>query len=357
MGAKLLALRRWIRRVGLFTLATTLLVVGGVMLVVGTRLNVAAWNTAGIAVFSTGLTVTVGTLSGREAVLQQYAKDANLRRKTDTYGPLHAELRALRKVLDRARAGDAPYPRQIAVDPIVADPFREVNDRDNSALRVWASFSNTYHAGEFSTHARALFDQEQESARQYNAAMNAAVEATTALLKPHIATAIEDLVNSPAYRKARAIQEQLHQAVSTQLSTSLPPDRSFIAWLVTELSRPENSAHSLADGWAKGWSNYWLTSVAEMPTVGWLLARQPHRAAESVEGGFRSGLSACNPPPSNWIESIMQKTGTDLEATATAAQVRKALNVFHLDVQKGECMIEGGLQTIRDRYEGGEPLV
>ena len=65
-------------------------------------------------VLGSGLTVVVGTLTGREAVHQQYAKEANLRRKTDSYGPLHEEFKALRETLDQMRAGDTPYPRRIA---------------------------------------------------------------------------------------------------------------------------------------------------------------------------------------------------------------------------------------------------
>src|SRR5260370_12387009 len=70
-------------------------------------------------IFGTGLSVFLATLTNR----QQLAKEANLRRKTEIYGPLHAELQNLRERLNETRAGTKPYLHQIAVPGVT--PLRQ----------------------------------------------------------------------------------------------------------------------------------------------------------------------------------------------------------------------------------------
>jgi len=110
--------------------ATILLIVEVGLLVVGARAHDDTLKTIGGAVLGSGLAVIVGTLTGREAIHQQYAKEANLRRKTDSYGPLHEEFKALRETLDQARSGDAPYPRRIATAaPVTEMPLFGLSER------------------------------------------------------------------------------------------------------------------------------------------------------------------------------------------------------------------------------------
>ena len=111
-------LYQWLRLNSLSVVAMILLIAGCIMFVVGARTHDDTWKTVGGIVLGSVLTVVVGALTGREAVHQQYAKEANLRRKTDSYGPLHEEMKALREALDAAQAGRTPYPRRIAVDPL-----------------------------------------------------------------------------------------------------------------------------------------------------------------------------------------------------------------------------------------------
>ena len=59
-------------------------------------------------VFGTGLTVLLSQLTNR----QQAAKDSDLRRKTDFYGPLQAELQNLRERLEDTQNRAKPYLQQ-----------------------------------------------------------------------------------------------------------------------------------------------------------------------------------------------------------------------------------------------------
>src|SRR5437660_5765788 len=73
-------------RLGIFALILFILGLVGLVVPVETLRGI------GGILFGTGLTVVISTWSNRE----QSAKDANLRRKTEIYGPLHAELQNLR---------------------------------------------------------------------------------------------------------------------------------------------------------------------------------------------------------------------------------------------------------------------
>jgi len=185
-------LYQWSRLNSLAVVATILLIAGGILLVVGARAHDDTWKTVGGIVLGSGLTVVVGALSGREAVHQQYAKEANLRRK---------EMKALREALDTAHAGRAPYPRRVAVDltaPLPLMNIMDTLDRGGPVLRAWSDFKGNYHADDFSPAAHAILDRAQEAARRYNVAVDAAVNATVATLKPHIEAAIKGIVASSA---------------------------------------------------------------------------------------------------------------------------------------------------------------
>ncbi len=349
-------LYRWPRLNSLSVVATLLLIAGGIMFVVGARAHDDTWKTVGGIVLGSGLTVVVGTLTGREAVHQQYAKEANLRRKTDSYGPLHEEMKALRAVLDAAHAGHAPYPRRIAVDLAATQPFIGMPDRDGPCLRAWSDFKGNYHADDFSPSARAILDRAQETARRYNAAVDAAVNATVVALKPHIDVAIEGIVASSTYQHAR---EGLVRRRAEPLTAGVfyPPDRSWVAWLADNLLHPGESIDSLVDTLARSWATFWPTPAAEMPTVGWLLAGHPDRATSSVEAIFRTPLSASDPPPPGWVAGIIAAVVADVSTIAAFQDARAVFDRLHADVQEGERALERGLQIIRDRYEGGAPLV
>jgi len=349
-------LSQWSRLNSLAVVATILLIAGGILLVVGARAHDDTCKTVGGIVLGSGLTVVVGTLTGREAVHQQYAKEANLRRKTDSYGPLHEEFKALRETLDQMRAGDTPYPRRIATAALVTEmPLFGLPERDGPTLRTWSAFEGNYHADDFSAVARATFHRAQEAARDYNAAMDNAVQATVDVLGPRIETAINEVVVSPEYRRAH--DEIVKQQAQPQAAGVFPPDRSWVAWLAGDLLRPGESSNAIAATMATSWATTWLTPVAEMPTAGWLLAGRSDLATTAVEATFRHPTVTSGPPPPGWVARIITQAATDMAADAAFERARAAFRRLHTDVLEGERALERGLCIIRDRYEGGELLV
>ncbi len=92
-------------RLGIFALA---MVMGGFVCLL---IPVGPVQGIGGIIFGTGLTVTISLWSNR----QQAAKDTNLRRKTEFYGPLQAEMQTLRERLEETQKGIQPYLQQIVL--------------------------------------------------------------------------------------------------------------------------------------------------------------------------------------------------------------------------------------------------
>src|SRR5713101_4647828 len=173
-------------RLGIFALA--LVAVGiAFFLVPGGQLQ----GVGGI-VFGTGLTVFLGRLTNR----QQLAKEANLRRKTEVYGPLHIELRTLRERLEEARAGTKPYLQQIDVPGQVSLNQLEEAPR----LHRWSEFKADSRYLEFSNASRQMLDQTLKLAMEYNASVEEALKDFEAILATDIQTAITRVVHNPDFQ-------------------------------------------------------------------------------------------------------------------------------------------------------------
>src|SRR5215813_906442 len=84
-----------------------LIALGGVIFVVGYVLPSPLCQALGAITFGAGLSATIGALAGRQAIHFQNWKEANLKRKEDTYGPLYAELKAVHTALAEAKNGKA----------------------------------------------------------------------------------------------------------------------------------------------------------------------------------------------------------------------------------------------------------
>jgi hypothetical protein len=92
------------------------------------------------------LTVLITTVTAKEAVRQQNAKEANLRRKSEVYGPLHAELKSTRERHEAALVGDASYPLHIDTGQEPTSPV-SILPRGYEAplLGLWPVFKTDHH--------------------------------------------------------------------------------------------------------------------------------------------------------------------------------------------------------------------
>src|SRR5437868_11145170 len=88
------------RRYNSLYLAAFFFIAAGLILFLLPMLKDAIWLQAlAGALLGTGLTIIVTTLTANRSIQEQYKKEANLQRKLNVYGPLHAELKTLRESL------------------------------------------------------------------------------------------------------------------------------------------------------------------------------------------------------------------------------------------------------------------
>src|SRR5713101_1655065 len=186
-------------RLGIFALI--LFILGLVFLVI----PVDTLRGVGGILFGTGLTVVISTWNNRE----QSAKDANLRRKTDIYGPLHAELQNLRDRLLESSADDLkriefrdylrgivkPCLQHIDVPEQTTTQFLEEIPR----LHCWPEYKTDYRSLDFSESSRQILNQVYQFAMIYNTAVDAALGVFELILAPHIKEAIARVQQSGEY--------------------------------------------------------------------------------------------------------------------------------------------------------------
>src|SRR5437762_12373068 len=130
--SKLLLLLQIFLRDRLGVLALAMVVSGFVCLLI----PVGTVQGVGGIIFGTGLTVSISLWSNR----QQAAKDTHLRRKTDFYGPLQAEMQNLRERLEETQNGAKPYLQQIVLPGQTPIQQFEAAPR----LSLWSEFKADY---------------------------------------------------------------------------------------------------------------------------------------------------------------------------------------------------------------------
>lgn len=301
----------------------------------------------GIA-FGAGLTVLSSTISSRITVREQYAKEANLKRKDDYYGPLHADLKALRERLEIARSGESSYPLWITGTGQKEPTGRHMID-DALTLAKWVEFRTDYRTDNFTLNACRVLDGVIEQATTYNAVIDAARAPTIGILEPVIAKAVELVARSTEFR-----EWQQRRAEQIKASRNDPDDEAkWFGSLVNGLSPDLDPSvpQRLASAWVDGWSLY------RPETLGWLLAGHANRAALCLDGSLYTPGSRPAAPPVNWRQSVFESALLSLNGDQSYEQTRHAAHGLFDAVLTAERLLNDGLLYIRDRYEGGRPIV
>ncbi len=330
--------RRWLSltrdRLGIFAL--TLFVLGLILLLI----PIGALQGVGGIVFGTGLTVLISTWSTR----QQLAKDANLRRKTEVYGPLHAELQTLRERLEEAQAGSEPYLQWI--DVLGMQPPRALHllNEEPPTLHRWPEFKADYRSLDFSEPTRQLLNTVLRLAMDYNTAVKAAREAAITLLAPFIKTAITRVADSTDFQ-----QWQKERKLPVGSEPPTPHD-----WFVRiELSLPTPDTERV---WAAMWLESGATGNYQPVTLGWILAGNREQVVQSMDTICRTPSSLSYPPPPlDWLQAILDEVWSTLENHPTRLNARKLHEELFQQVFQAEAKLLEKLRYIQDIYEGGPP--
>lgn len=333
-------LRRWGRSLKRFFDA--FLVVGGVLLVAGVLLYALAtiprvsWlHDAGTALLVAGLSLIISTASGKEAVRQQHAKDANLERKDKIYGPLYIEIKQLWERLVEAGEGKASYPHWI--EGVGEEPGRIQRYFQVPKFSVWPDLKSDYRIDNFTESARQLLNEVQRLAAAYNRTVAETLTPNIDVLRPHLAAAMETIMKSPAYQEWQQ-QSDAHTRVRG------PDD----GWYDRVKWAHDVSPSLLFQEEAK----LWLDTFG---ALGWLLARDSERAALAVQAGYR--FFSVDRPSVTWFQDIFQQAGPEANVLAVNQQARAAARSLLERVSAAKAHFEAGFQYIREHFEGGEPPI
>lgn len=273
--------------------------------------------------------------SARQSGYEQYKKEANLQRKTDIYGPLHAELKVLRETFDAAHAGIAPYPRWIEIPGVERPaPLLYAQTALLPTFSYWPAFQADYRVDNFSPEAQRLLTDVQHLAVAYGEAVEAARKTVQGMLRPQIAASITK------EEKSREYQAWLPKRLS-------PTEQN--RWF--EFIFNEKSVVSSTTPLGKGLSYIWSAKI------GWLLADKPAQAAAEIFHGDTQSWDASQYASLSWFQSIFETAASELKNDPAYQKAHDAQQALYLKLKEAEELLYKGLLYIRNHYEGGPPLV
>jgi hypothetical protein len=325
-------LRRWLSI--LYFIAIALMVIGALLFLVP-GLKGTIWQTIGGVLVGTGFTMLVTTITSQQSIHEQYKKEANLQRKADVYGPLHAELKELREIFDEAHAGRKPYPLWIEITGEDFRPSFYMSAYTPPTFFYWPSFKNNYRVDDFTDSARKLLDDVQSCIRAYNEAAQIARKVIKEKLRGHLEIRIVKVEQSSEYKEWLQKRNQ-------------PPyiSNRWFEFIQNQLSFA--SFGPIADGESNSWT---------AQTFGWLLADRADQAAIKINEGDIGNMSASERVPISWFQDLFEATLIDLKNDPAYQGVMDAQEKLFKRLQHAEKRLKDVMNYIRDRYQGGLPPI
>jgi hypothetical protein len=317
-----------------------------------------AWlSVVGGAFLGVGTSVFCSMLAARQQTTEGYAKEANLRRKDNLYGPLYVEFRQVHDRLAAARGGAAAYPLWIAV-PDQPHPLGPnfLPGFQVYSVDLWPAFKSDHRIDDFTHDARAAFDDVIAQIRDYNEAVRVLQEPVETLLADAILRAVSKVEHRPAYQHWRKSTVDEHGRLPVEqhvVSESADPQLQLFNSIAygQSFSTPDQPLHRV-------WARSWLRSmpIHQPLTLGWLLANRPSDAAQFIAKTLRPS----NPgavAPLDWYERIFTSVQEELERTDAYEAFIQAGARCSASLERALHRLNDGLAYIRDRYEGGAPPV
>jgi hypothetical protein len=346
LGPLLITVRRPENRIAI--VAVVVILLGGACVyiaVFGANGRISSWlSLVGGTLFAAGTSVFLSVLAARQSATEGYVKETNVGLKWDLYVPLYDELKQLADELTGAQAAQRPYPQVI------------VGGR-------WPTIRTDRRVEHFSTTAHRLLDATMDHADTYNAAAQALRPLAREALARVLKAAIEDVENEQEYQDwYRDEQEQYERLYPGQISFAKqlssqqrPPDERHQLFAAIANGRSyETVGHPLHENWAGTWLD--ALHSRQPLTLGWMLARRPDEAAQVVyKASVLTNPGATAPVP--WIERLLSAVGSELQTGDAYKEFVRQAHGLARSLDAALQRLDKGMREIRDRYEGGAPLV
>lgn len=295
--------------------------------------------TLGAATLGAGLTMLITDLTSRRAIYEQHAKDANLRRRDEVYGPLHAELLATLKVFEQAMRKAAPYPRFVVISPAETHPLNAFPIPDYPSLAYWTTYQSDYRRNDFTPNAQHTLNALVAAAMDYDEAIKAASQPTTMIFARYIDIAKQQTESSADFDTWRANYAASHETLNFVKT-------SENGWYVRLLQPPFGSPYG--EGLAQAW-------VGQSHLQGWILAEAQEKAIDALHRFFQSGGDPI--PPRDWLAGIVTAAWPEVMVDSTISDAKAAASILSQRLIETEHMLKAGLTEIQDRFEGGPPVI
>ncbi len=289
----------------------------------------------GAVILGGGFTFLISTISAGRSILEENRKAANLSRKREVYGPLHAELKQLREIFANAQIGHEPYPQWMKMPEMNFNPYITPSIYPKE-FSNWSTFKKDYHIYDFTPTARKLLDHVENALIAYNEANNNAKKEANDILRQHLADKIKLEEQRPNYQEWQ--QKRMAQSAN-------PPRQPWFEYI--ERIKSSSTFEALDETVAVSWTS----------TLVWILANRPDQAAREVYENDIKNAGATDFIPLSWFQDIFNEVSMELKnMSGFQAAIAKGQEAFQ-QLQKSEDVLQKGLDYIQDRYEGGTPPV
>lgn len=304
-------------------------------------LSIGIFQASGTAMLAAGLTIITTTLTNKESVSQQFAKEANIVRKDAIYGPLFVELKRIYEWLDEAKRKEGRYPFYIY--GAGGEPDHTMYQRNPlyPTFLQWPQFKQDYRIDNFKLKTRELLDEAQYVMMNYNRVMATTMEPVVNVLAPHIEKALAAWMASASFL-----------AWDQRSSGGQNWDHDPLHEWNSNLKR-QPATTTLADI-SLSQSKLWLGPNGGL---GWLVSGSIDKASTSIVDSYRTQSSMAKCPDEIWFKEIIDEAWLEIDNFQEVKEARIVAEILRKKVGEVKDLLEFGIRFIRDQYEGGEPPV
>ena len=282
------------------------------------------------------LSLVITNITGREAVLQQNAKEANIARKGTYYIPVFNELKQIYDILGEAKQKRLPYPQWISGLGDKQFHMMVWHKYPMPSFKNWVTFKEEPYRGNFTEKACKLFDEVQKSGADYNQAVSEAKDPVTTILNTKIDTAFREWAKTDDFKHWK-------EETNGGGTWSAAQYHGWNAYIYQYMQRPSSTT-------PEAQALVWAYNI-----LGWVLANDIEKASGAIQKTYENDFQARVTPDTAWFKSILESVWPELQELPHVKKVHEvATDLFAKTVQAKD-YVQSRLTYIRDNYEGGEP--